>query len=416
MKKAVLFIPFWGQAGHVGNHRVERFVRWLYEDDYQVVIIQAGARDEYHETPLGLTLAVRDPLGRYRENSRDKARPSPDKKNTKILQWLAHRIFNPDSGILWARAAARHANVIKVATGAEFILSSSPPESSHVGAWLLSRRLDIPHIVDMRDGWLDETLKPILLESAFRRWSEGRIESRILSNARKIFVTSNVWYELLRQRYPVIAGKIAVLTNGYPINSVSGGNIRKPVSSEQGIVLIHAGRFLESRLTQLPDLLLDPLLAAIRQSRTNGVVKLIGPLTEEELDVIGNYKNRFEESVWRIECPGFMQRDQLLKELQEANGLLLLSASPAPIPAKLFEYIPTGRPMLVVTERNSATWRICEKLPQACLVDFKFPCNESISRFADLICKESIPSIMPEHFYEVSLSKTFNEVIKKIYD
>jgi hypothetical protein len=368
MKKAVIFAPFWRQSGHVGNNRVDRFVRWLSEDGYQVVMIRAGSQDERRETPWGKELTVRGPLGLYREAAPGSAAPAPRKPN-KLRRWLAYWLFNPDPGIVWARAAAANPSVQAVAADADFILSSSPPESAHVGAWLLSQRLNRPHIVDMRDGWLDEPLKPILVNSALRRWQEGRLEAKILADAHTIFVTSGVWRDLLCQRLPAVADKTVVLTNGYPKEVEGSEALADPVPTEDGLVLIHAGRFTGSRRTQSPDLLLEPLLSAIRQGHPHGVVKLIGPLVADELAVIEQYQSRFEEAGWRIECPGSMPRDQLLKELPKASGLLLLSASHAAIPSKLFEYIPTWRPMLVVTEKNSATWRICEGLPQACLVD-----------------------------------------------
>jgi len=39
MKKAVIFAPFWRQTDHVGNHRVDRFVRWLAADGFYVVLV-----------------------------------------------------------------------------------------------------------------------------------------------------------------------------------------------------------------------------------------------------------------------------------------------------------------------------------------------------------------------------------------
>ena len=43
MKKAILFVPFWGQEGHIGNLRIERFRRWLIDAGYYVVIVNAGS-------------------------------------------------------------------------------------------------------------------------------------------------------------------------------------------------------------------------------------------------------------------------------------------------------------------------------------------------------------------------------------
>lgn len=363
-KKAILFIPFWKQHGHVGNNRIDRFVRWLTEENYQIILIRAGSKNGVQQNVWGKEITVKDPLGLYRDSTREIC-VSLARKPNPYRRTLAYWLFIPDPTIVWALVAARHPEVLGEISGAAFILSSSPPESAHVGAWLLSRRAGIPHIVDMRDGWLDEPLKPLLHSSALRRWLEKQLEARILKKACAIQVTSEVWKELLCERYPSFFPKIHVLTNGYPNGIEPQQNQINKINKER--VLIHAGRFAESHLSRLPNLLLEPLLENLSIRPEKGVIELIGSLTDEELKIVEAMKPRFEKIGWRIEYFGFMQRNELLELLTKVDGLLLLSASHAAVPSKLFEYIPTAKPVFVVTSKESATWKICETLPQATL-------------------------------------------------
>jgi hypothetical protein len=366
-RKAMIFAPFWGQPGHVGNHRVDRFVRWLAEDGYAVVIVRAGDADGEHVQPWGQEITIRDSLGLYRNNSSGAGHASPRKPN-KLRRWLAYWLFNPDPTIIWAKTAAKHPKVLSAMQGAQFILSSSPPESVHVGAWLLSRRSSVPQIVDMRDGWLDEPLKQLLRYSHFRRWREGRLEACILKHAKVIQVTSKVWKDLLCARYPALADRVHVLTNGYPQQIIAPQSDSTKSGNEERL-LVHAGRFLGSRMTQLPNLLLAPLLENLRSQPSTGLIELLGPLSNEEIKIIERFKPGFREIGWRIECPGSLPRDKLLKRLQEADGLLLLSASFAALPSKLFEYISTHKPIFAVTKKNSAVWDLCSFLPQAKIIE-----------------------------------------------
>lgn len=412
MKKAVILAPFWRRPGHVGNNRVDRFVRWLAEDGYQVVMIRAGSLDERREMAWGIELTVRDPLGLYRDTVTEGKTFAPRKPN-KFLYWLAYWLLNPDPSIMWARAAAASPSVLTAVADADFILSSSPPESAQVGAWMLASKLNLPHMVDMRDGWLDEPLKPILINSPLRRWLEARLEARIFTNAARIFVTSDVWRDLLCKRLPIVANKTVVLTNGCPKSMEVGEAIINPVSGDDGLVLIHAGRFSGSDRRRTPDILLTILLNAIRQKRTRGVIRLIGQLPVEELSEIAKFNSRFEELGWRIECPGSMQRDQLLEVLPRANGLLLFSASRAAIPSKLFEYFATHRPILVVTERNSATWQVCEKIPQAFLVASGGESAESSAcNFLEIAVTPGAIGTCPEAFSENALGELFRRYIQ----
>lgn len=405
-KKAVIFAPFWGHVGHVGNLRVDRFIRWLTEDGYSVVIIRAGSADAERQDYWGTEITVRDSLGLYRDNATSSSDVYTRKPN-KLRRWLAYWLFNPDPTVFWAKAAARNERVLASMQSADFILSSSPPESAHVGAWLLSRRTGVPHIVDMRDGWLDEPLKPLLLNSLFRRWQEGLLEKKILSNAKAIQVSSAVWKDLLCDRYPKFTAKVQVLTNGYPLkNYQSESSFSK--NTDEGRLLIHAGRFSGSDTRRTPNLLLAPLLENLQQT-SPGVIELIGSLSSDELDIIEPFKSRFNDIGWRIECPGNRPRNELLERLQYADGLLLLSASYAALPSKLFEYIPTRKPIFTVTERDSATWKICEKLPQATLIDV-YSQNQSHADTKDAFYSQT-KYAMPKDYSEAFLKLRFKEVL-----
>lgn len=411
-KKAVIYAPFWRQAGHVGNNRVDRFIRWLADDGYSVVLIRAGTTDAEQRETWGQEITVRDSLGLYRDTAPEAATAVSPRKPSKFRRALAYWLFNPDPTVVWARAAARHPMVLQAMEGVAFILSSSPPESAHVGAWMLSRRTGVPHIVDMRDGWLDEPLKPILQNSALRRWQEGRVEARILHDAKIIQVTSDVWRELLCERYPALAAKVRVLTNGYPQHTPVP--LTRPTKgADDELVLIHAGRFTGSRLTQLPNLLLAPLLRDLSGKSVRGVVRLIGPLSADELGIIDSFRQRFMECGWRIECPGTMPRLELLKLLSTADGLLLLSASHAAIPSKLFEYIVTGRTIFAVTEKGSAVWRMCATLRQVCLLNIFNPDGDVDFINKILSHKEGNSSDIPDCFAEPYLKDIFKKSAEK---
>lgn len=55
-----------------------------------------------------------------------------------------------------------HPLVLAHAAGAAVVISSSPPESTHIGSVRLADALDAKLLVYLRDGWLDEPLKPYL--------------------------------------------------------------------------------------------------------------------------------------------------------------------------------------------------------------------------------------------------------------
>jgi glycosyltransferase involved in cell wall biosynthesis len=363
-KKAVLFVPFWRMPGHVGNNRVDRFVRWLTESGYQLVIVRAGPYEAVKTEVWGQEITVVDALGLHPEAKPGETPPKSPRKPNKLRKAVAYWLFNPDPVVVWAKAASKHPEVIKATMGAQFILSSSPPDSAHVGAWILSKKTGVPHIVDMRDGWLDEPLKALLINSAFRRWREGRLESKIAHHATAIQVTSTVWKKLFDVRYPHLANKVHVLTNAYPAQALKVTN-KPPKALDEPLVLIHAGRFLGSRHSQHPELLLNPLLKHLEANSSSGEIRFYGQLSDEEIQRIQVYGPRLSQVGWHLTFPGAVPRSEILEAMRQADGLLLLSASHAALPSKLFEYLATGLPIGFVAEQGSAAELALNPVSQA---------------------------------------------------
>lgn len=410
MKKAVIFAPFWRQAGHVGNYRVDRFIRWLVAEGFYIVLVRAGSVSGQRKESWGLELTVRDPLGLYCDAVPDGA-PVKIRKPNRLRRLLVYWLFNPDPGILWARAAAKDPDVQEQAAGALFVLSSSPPESAHIGAAILAKKVKSELIIDMRDGWLDEPLKPLLRDSRLQRWREGRLENAILQQADKIFVTSPVWKSLLKNRLPFTQDKTVVLANSYPPADLFDLQKMSKRSANEPLRLLHAGRFTGSRLSQRVNCLLEPLLMGLGDTGTQGVITLLGRLEVVDLEEVKQWQPQFKSKGWAIEVKAAVPREEMMAQLNQADGLLLLSASQAAIPSKLFEYLSLGKPIFTTTPQASAVWMVGESLDQLFLTDYTKP-DESVVRSFISASKMSENSYeIPNQFSEKNLSEIF---IKKV--
>lgn len=420
-KKVVLFVPFWRQAGHVGNNRIDRFVRWLSEDGYEIVMIRAGSKEAERTEVWGKEITIVDRLRLHPETTLSQATAVSPRKPNKLRRALACWLFIPDPIVVWARAAARHPRAIKAARGAAFILSSSPPESAHLGAYLLSRRTGVPLIMDMRDGWLDEPLNPLLNSSPLRRWWEGRLESRIAQHATVIQVTSDAWKELFDRRYPGMIDKVHVLTNAYP-KDIMRVTQKPPKGPDDKYLLIHAGRFTDSHLSRTPKLLLEPLHYKLAVQGLKGVIRFYGDLPPAEITSILLFSENYAKIGWSFEFPGAVPRVDMLQIMREADGLLLLSASHAALPSKMFEYISTGLPIIYSSPSGSATWRICSKLNNTLFLmnsendKFFNQSKNSPLTSIDVATKSWIPSdcTLPFEYSESYLKRKFMDAIEGI--
>jgi len=417
LTKVLVVAPFWGQPQHVGVYRVDRFVRWLSGRGVKIVLVRAGRSDHAEDTPWGIEITIRDPLGLYPESEKaGDTTAATARRPNRLRRLAAYLLFNPDPSVLWARRVFAHPLVLWYGHGSDLVLSSSPPESAHVASYALAKRLGVGLIIDMRDGWLDEPLKPLLQRSRLQRLREGRLEKRILRFARYIFVTSEVWRDLLEQRLPFTRDKVTVLTNGYP----PGFEKIAPSCQKKGwprrITLLHAGRFSGSDSTRRVKHVLAPLLSGISTLDYKGDVVFLGMLEPEDLQDVAFWRSQFEAKGWSLAVRPPLPRQEMLDLLVQADGLLLLSASRAAIPSKLFEYIPTGRPILAITRQGSAVWNLSNGLPQAFLLDYTQP-QKAASAVADflLACATADYTwVVPPEFTEECLSQTFLRTIEKL--
>ena len=215
--------------------------------------------------------------------------------------------------------AANDKNILGIIENAKFIISSSPPESSHLLAYKLAKKINTKFIIDLRDGWLDEPLK-IVLNVPLRKYFEEKIEKKVLSGSSRIFVTSEKWKELLINRIPKLGQKVTVLTNGYPPANDTDNSTEE---SSPRILLIHSGRFKAGRRTHYIRLLIEPLHYYLRQYSSSGKILLLGDLRPDEINEVESWQKKFIQFNWELCSKKSVSRLEMLKMLQKADGLLL---------------------------------------------------------------------------------------------
>lgn len=387
MRSILILAPWWQHEAHVGNLRLRRHVAWLKQAGYRVIIVDSGLHYSLNEED-GLTrITIPDPLRMHVAPTADAA---PPRKPNALRRWLAYALLLPDPSIVWAKRVLAHPVVRHTARTCAAVMSSSPPEAAFLACAALSKRYGIPFWMDMRDGWLDEPLKPLLRTSAIQRWRERALESRCLAQAKVVTVTSSHWAEMLVERYPEHRSKVRVVTNAAPTSVGIGMTNPAPIR------LVYAGRLTSSR----PERDTDDL-ARVLSYLPEHPFTIIGDLTpDEQADAASRN--------WSLRAS--LTRAELLPELAKASGLVLLSTSMGSIPAKFFDYLATGRPILGIAPRGSAAWDAMSTAPQAFAVD---PANPDPDVLAAFIAAAGRPQAapVPEVFSEAAVCTRFMEVL-----
>lgn len=387
MSSILILAPWWQHEAHVGNLRLRRHVDWLREAGYRVSIVDSGLQFSLSEDD-GLTrITIPDPLRMH-------VAPTPGatipRRPSALRRWMAYALLLPDPSIVWARRVLAHPVVRHTARTVNVVMSSSPPEAAFIACAKLSSRYGIPFWMDMRDGWLDEPLKPLLRSSAIQRWRERKQEAYCLSQASVVSVTSPQWAEMLMKRYPQFSDKLHVVTNAAP------ESVATPLKTDSSLRFCYAGRLTSSR----------------PERDTKDLASVLAQLPSHSFSIIGDLISDEREDAlargWDIRPA--MQRTALLHELAMKSGLVLLSSSHGSIPAKFFDYLSAGRPMLGIAPRNSAAWVAMSHVPQAYAVDPVAPDAAVIAAFVKA-AGQSEPAPIPEIFTESVVRTRFMKAL-----
>jgi glycosyltransferase involved in cell wall biosynthesis len=228
------------------------------------------------------------------------------------------------------------------------VWSTYPIATAHKIGSTLCRLSGLPWIADFRDPMAQDGYP-----ADPRTWrSFKRIEEAALQRAsRSIFVTAGA-ARMYRERYPDVAGRIAVIENGYDERAFQNVDAERPGRAPLApgtLTLLHSGVVYPSER--------DPtqLFQALRRMTDEGTLRS-GEL-RLRLRAAGHEPilGRLIQAAGVEElvelAPPIPYREALL-EMMRADGLLLLQAANCneQVPAKLYEYLRCGRPILALTD------------------------------------------------------------------
>lgn len=345
-------------AGSSGIQRTLRFVQHLPSLGWQPLVLTAHPR-AYERTGADLLIDV--PIGTVvrRAFALDTARHL--QVGGRYLGWMAR----PDRWISWKFAAIRTGLAMIEEFKPDVIWSTYPIATAHVIASALHRKTGIPWVADFRDPMAHDGFPPDP-----RTWrSYLAIEADAAAKARYCVFTTPGAARMYQHRYPAVAERMVVIENGYDeesfatIDSHSLTSSQAVVQSGSGphpLLMLHSGVVYPCER--------DPthLFMAL------GQLQLAGTLSPNELRI------RFRASMHDgmllhlaqthgvqnfIElCPAIPYRDALA-EMLVADVLLVIQASNCndQIPAKVYEYLRAGKPILGLTDPSGDTAEVLRR-------------------------------------------------------
>lgn len=258
----------------------------------------------------------------------------------------------PDRQVGWVPMACWRAMWVARRYSIAAIFTTGRPWTAHLLGLALRSLLGKPWVADFRDPWTQNPWMPY--QSRLRKRWELFLESRVVHAADRVVANTAALREDFIHRFPDLPShKFVAITNGYEPDSERALFLSSVVNSPV-LTLTHAGALYYRR---------DP------RNFILAVGKLIqeGKILAQEIHlnfvgenlIPGLQNGQFIKSHGLGEVVTFFGRlpHQKCLEIQEASHALILiqPGTRLQVPAKLYEYLMMGKPILALTSDGATS-------------------------------------------------------------
>ena len=328
-------------AGSSGVLRTLKFARYLPEFGWQPSVLTVHPR-AYERVSDSQLAQVSGDLPVVRAFALDAARHL-------ALTGRYLRCFAlPDRWVSWLLGAIPAGLKMIRKQRPTILWSTYPMPTAHLVGLLLHRLTGLPWVADCRDSMLDDAYPTAPLKRRIHAW----IERRMVHSAIRVVFTTPGTLQMYAERYPEVPeNHWALIANGYDEEDFCNQLKKTAVADSfpEKLTLLHSG--LVDPVDRDP----RPFLTALSQLKRSGDIK------PQKLRVVFRASGLDEqlrswihalgiEDVVEIAPP--LPYHEALAEMREATALLLLQGACCnhQIPAKLYEYLKVGHPIIGLTD------------------------------------------------------------------
>lgn len=414
MKKVLIISYYWPPAGGPGSQRVVKFAKYLPQFGWQPVILTVK-NGEFPYIDPSLEKDIPSDVKVYRTKSWEPflfykkltGRPAlealpvglltHEKKNVveRLASWIRANLFIPDARIGWIPFATKKGLQIIDEEKIDLIFSSSPPHSLQLIAKKLKERTGLAWVADFRDPWTDIRYYESMRRSRWASRKDFSLETEILQEADAIITVSASVLEGFKENAGDVDQKrFFVLPNGYDESDFD--SIVSQGSSK--FLIVHTGNLLEHQNPTTLWLSLKNLIEKNIVPRDRIQIKFFGRVHEKIL-----LAARDSGLDALISQTGFVEHSQIVQEMKDAHILLMvvpnMRNNRGIVTGKLFEYIGSGRPILIIGPPDSDAGKIISDFDNSIICDYadEKRCMEFISRvFSYWMDNHRVPESPPD--------------------
>ncbi len=358
--------------GLSGVQRTMKFVKYLPEFGWRPIVLTAGETPYYaHDESLLDELAPLVDIGYVRiVRTEESGAPVPKfaKKDGKALKLptaryqrlrskLIQTIYQPDSRIKWKTPALASAEKIFEEERIDAILATAPPYTDFLIGSELSKRHNVPLLMDYRDLWVSNSALNFYA-TPFHKAYARKLEDVCLRGSGAITVISRTMKEILLQHYPFLRHEdVIILPHGYDsedfaISPTLADGFRKP----EKFRMTYGGTFYVGYPGRSPVPMLEAVKLAIKQE----------PELEHDLELAfaGMLHKDYARAIEKLRLEnivnpmGYLPHREEVALLLSSDVLWMIASDPFSTPGKLYEYLGTHKPILGLVAPGSESEKL----------------------------------------------------------
>ncbi len=368
MKKVLIVTYYWPPSGGPGVQRTLKYVKYLSLFGWQPVVLTVK-HGEYEAIDESLINEIPKETAIYKTNAIEPHRfykkiigmqqddnvpfgaiMEKDVSWKKQLSfWFRINVFIPDARVGWIQFAVKAGKKIIEDENIALIYSSSPPASAQIIAKKLSKWSGLPWVADFRDPWTNLYEHWNCKRTYFTRKIDGFLEKSVLSAATAVTSVSrlDIKNNYVKKAPPL--EKYFYIPNGYDEDDFGENSTAqiKNVKTDK-ITILHIGSMDEERMPLNVFKAVEKLASENHINTENFAIKFIGDF---ERNMIEKYVNTNTRDY--ISYQSYVPHGEIFNYLSNATVLLLLTYKYSNnIPGKTFEYLRSGRPLLVLGKED----------------------------------------------------------------
>ena len=374
-KKVLIITYYWPPSGGAGVQRWLKMSNYLQKNGVEVhVLVPKPEKASYFVSDESLVDEIHpnirlhktdtiEPFGMYKKLFGKKNIPAagfsnvdPSDFKQKLSIFIRSNLFIPDPRKYWKQFAVKKASQIIKEHNINTIITSSPPHSVQLIGLALKKKLGVQWIADLRDLWTDIYYYPILNHTKLSNSIDKRYEKKVIENADLISTVSPNFIDTYSTKLRTKSkDKFILVPNGFDPKDFQNFNY----SAHNEFVITYTG-------TISKDYPILPFLDALAQFQATF------PQKKFKLRFVGVIYNELMAKLEQralinaTEFTGYVSHKESIDYLQKSAALLLLgplnkNQNEGGIPAKVFEYLASSRPIVYIGKPDGFVADILEK-------------------------------------------------------